>query len=99
MYKLPCPNLIIMSEHLPHLIPLQGELHALTHLLLYHTNWSESGNPLADQAIFIENTETLSNKLRKLSEKPLEKTLLVINPFHVRDTISSQCHAPIPHFF
>jgi len=53
---------------------LQGKLHTLMHLLPYHTNQSKSGNLLITQAISMENAKILSNKLRKLSEKPLGKT-------------------------
>jgi len=69
-----------MSELHHHLEPLQGELRALTHLLPYHANRSESGNRLIAQAISMENTEILSNRLRKSSKKPLEKTLPVNPP-------------------
>jgi len=68
------------SELHRHLIPLQGELCTLTHLLLYHANQSELGNRLTVLAISMENAEILSNRLRKSSEKPLGKTSPVNPP-------------------
>jgi len=69
-----------VSELLHYLQPLQGELSTLMHLQPYHTDQSESDNRLVTQAISMENTEILSNRLRKLSQKPLGKTLPVNPP-------------------
>jgi len=74
MCEPPRLNPIFMSGCLPCFISLPKELCTLTHLLLYHADWSESGNRLATPAIFMENTMILFNRLRRSSKKPLGKT-------------------------